>query len=76
MSEESKEFMESDFQKDVLEAVSSALDQKAEFFKGDEKTIRLMEGSLKKWEDNQSTFSLQEKNQLLCKMLALLQDKL
>ena len=76
MLEDSKKFLEEDFQKVVLEAVSSVLDQKDEFFKGDKEASAFLEETWKKWQENHDALSLQEKNQMLCAMLAFLQNQL
>lgn len=76
MSEDTKAFIVAGFQKEVLEAVSSALEQKDEFFKGDQEASGLLNDLWKTWEAKQDTMSLQEKSRMLCMMQAFLQDNL
>ena len=75
MLEDSKKHME-EFQRNVLQEVSSVLEHKDEVFKGDEEASGKLNDMWKKWEEQQDSLSLQEKNQMLCAMLAFLQAKL
>ena len=75
-SKETTKFLEEEFQKEVLEAVSSALEEPEGFFKGDKEASDFLKNLQKKWDEQQNVLNLQEKTQLLCEMLAFLQDKL